>query len=87
MGGGLMALIAYGAQDRYIMGNYKSKGIKRYTDYLTLARFGRLCLKKIKMNRLKKKRWIHGELLCKPPTNSYPGGSDYHEMVSYFNKL
>jgi hypothetical protein len=55
--------------------------------YKILTRFGRYCLKKIRMNRLRKLRWIHGELLCMPPKGSYPGGKDYHQMVSYFMSM
>jgi hypothetical protein len=36
------------------------------------------------MRQLKRVRWIHGELLYMPPKGSYPGGRDYHQMVSYF---
>jgi hypothetical protein len=36
------------------------------TSYHRLTRFGRFCLRKIRLNRLKHKRWIHGELLCRP---------------------
>jgi hypothetical protein len=55
--------------------------------YQTLKNFGRYCLKKIKMRRLRKVRYIHGELLCMPAKGSYPGGQDYHKMVSYFMSL
>jgi hypothetical protein len=26
------------------------------------------------MRKLRRLRWIHGELLCMPPKGSYPGG-------------
>jgi hypothetical protein len=55
--------------------------------YQILKGFGRYCLKKIRMNRLRRARWIHGELLCMPPKGSYPGGRDYHKMVSYFMSM
>lgn len=55
--------------------------------YSQLTDFGRLSLRKIKINRLKYVRWIHGELLCSPPRGNFPGGQDYHGMISYFNKL
>jgi hypothetical protein len=55
--------------------------------YKTLTRFGRYCLKKIRMRRLRRLRWIHGELLCMPAKGSYPGGQDYHKMVSYFMSM
>jgi antitoxin component YwqK of YwqJK toxin-antitoxin module len=55
--------------------------------YETLTNFGRYCLKKIRMNRLKRVRMIHKELLCMPPKGSYPGGQDYHEAVSYFMSM
>jgi hypothetical protein len=55
--------------------------------YSQLAYFGRLCLRKIRINRLRRVRWIHGELLCKPPRGNFLGGQDYHKMVSYFTKM
>lgn len=57
-------------------------------DYcIQLVYFGKLCLGKIKRNILKNKKWIHGELLCKPPKGNFLGGADYHRMVDYFNNL
>lgn len=64
---------------------YTHKQIVNY--YSQLTYFGKYCLRKIKMNRLKHKRWIHGELLCRPPKANYAGGADYHKMVDYFSKL
>jgi hypothetical protein len=55
--------------------------------YHTLTRFGRYCLRKIRINRLRRLKWIHGELLCMPIKGSYPGGQDYHKMVSYFMSM
>jgi hypothetical protein len=55
--------------------------------YKILTKFGRYCLKKIRMRRLRRLRWIHGELLCMPSKESYPGGQDYHAMVSYFMNM
>jgi hypothetical protein len=55
--------------------------------YKIFKNFGRLCLKKIRMRRIKHLRWIHNELLCMPPKGSYPGGQDYHKMVSYFMSM
>jgi hypothetical protein len=55
--------------------------------YNTLTIFGRYCLKKIRMRRLRHSRWICGELLCMPPKYSYPGGQDYHKMVNYFMSM
>lgn len=55
--------------------------------YARLAHFGRLLLKKIRINRLKHKKWIHGELLCKPLKGIFLGGQDYHKMIDYFTKL
>jgi hypothetical protein len=52
--------------------------------YKILKNFGRYCLKKIRMRRLRRVKYIHGELLCMPSRGSYPGGHDYHQMVSYF---
>jgi hypothetical protein len=39
------------------------------------------------MKRLKRVKLIHGELLCMPVKGSYPGGQDYHKMVSYFMSM
>jgi hypothetical protein len=55
--------------------------------YKILKNFGRYCLKKIRMRKLRQVRWIHSELLCMPPKGSYPGGQDYHQMVSYFMNM
>lgn len=55
--------------------------------YARLARFGQCCLAKFRMRRLKQKRWIYGELLCRPSQSSYPGGRDYQDMADYFRKL
>lgn len=57
------------------------------TYYFRLSRFGRYTLGEFRMHRLKKVKWIHGELLCKPPKGNFLGGLDYHKMVCYFNKL
>jgi hypothetical protein len=35
--------------------------------YKIFLRFGRYCLKKIRIKKLRRLRWIHGELLCMPP--------------------
>jgi hypothetical protein len=55
--------------------------------YKILKNFFRYCLKKIRIRRLGRLRWIHGELLCMPLKGSYPGGQDYHKMVSYFMSM
>jgi hypothetical protein len=55
--------------------------------YKILKGFGRYCLRKIRMRKLRRLRWIHGELLCMPSKGSYPGGRDYHKMVSYFMSM
>jgi hypothetical protein len=55
--------------------------------YKILKGFGRYCLRKIRMRRLRRTRYIHGELLCMPVKGSYPGGQDYHKMVSYFMSM
>jgi hypothetical protein len=55
--------------------------------YKILTRFGRYCLRKIRMRKLRRLRWIHGELLCMPVKGNYPGGQDYHQMVSYFMSM
>jgi hypothetical protein len=56
-------------------------------NYKILTIFGRYCLKKIRIRRLKRVKWIHGELLCMPTKGSYPGDQDYHKMVSYFMNM
>jgi hypothetical protein len=58
-----------------------------YNYYKILKGFGRHCLRKIRMRRLRRLRWIHGELLCMPAKGSYSGGQDYHKMVSYFMSM
>lgn len=55
--------------------------------YSILNNFIILTNKHIRINRLKHKRWIHGELLCRPPKGNFLGGQDYHKMVDYFMKL
>jgi hypothetical protein len=50
--------------------------------YKILKGFSRYCFRKIRMRRLRKVRWIRGELLCMPVKGSYPGGQAYHKMVS-----
>lgn len=55
--------------------------------YIRLARFGQRCLAKFRTRRLKQKRWIHGELLCRPLGGGYPGGLDYHGMAGYFGYI
>jgi hypothetical protein len=85
--GGLPAMeYANGIKIWYINGkNYTYEKVINY--YKILTRFGRYCLKKIRMRRLRRLRWIHGELLCMPVKGSYPGGQDYHKMVSYFMSM
>jgi hypothetical protein len=55
--------------------------------YKIIQRFNRYCLKKIRMRRLRRLRFIHGELLCMPVKGSYLGGRDYHQMISYFMSM
>jgi hypothetical protein len=85
--GGLPAVeCANGSKRWYIYDkNYTYNQVCNY--YKILARFGRYCLKKIRINRLKRVKMIHRELLCMPPKGSYPGGQDYHQMVSYFMSI
>jgi hypothetical protein len=64
---------------------YTYKQVINY--YKILKNFGRYCLRKIRMRKLRRLRWIHGELLCMPSKESYPGGQDYHQMVSYFMSM
>jgi hypothetical protein len=84
--GGLPAIKIYENTHWYIYGkNYSYEQV--CNNYKTLKGFGRYCLKKIRMRRLKRVRWIHGELLCMPAKGSYPGGQDYHKMVSYIMSM
>jgi hypothetical protein len=85
--GGLPAIeYANGRKEWYIYGhNYSYKQV--INSYKILKRFGRYCLRKIRMKRLKRVSWIHGELLCMPSKRNYPGGQDYHKMVSYFMSM
>jgi hypothetical protein len=82
--GGLPALErAGGSKYWYIYGKqYSYEQVINY--YKTLKYFGRYCLKKIRLRRVK---YIHGELLCMPSRGSYPGGQDYHKMVNYFMSM
>lgn len=57
------------------------------SSYQILIRFGRYCLKKIRIRQLKRVKWIHGELLCMPAKGKYLGGQDSHKMVSYFMNI
>jgi hypothetical protein len=64
---------------------YTYKQVINY--YKIFKNFGRYCLRKIRMRRLRRLRWIHGELLCMPAKGSYLGGQDYHKMISYFMSM
>lgn len=73
-------------------GQYVKRGIGYTLEqlavyYFRLTIFGRRCLMKFGLRRLKRVRWIHGELLCMPPKGNFQGGGDYHKMSDYFNKL
>ena len=85
--GGLPATeYANGSKYYYIYGNqYSYEEVCDY--YKILTKFGRYCLKKLRMRRLRRLRYIHGELLCMPAKGNYPGGQDYHKMVSYFMSM
>jgi hypothetical protein len=85
--GGLPAIeFADGSKEWWIYGKYYSyEQVISY--YKILKKFGRYCLKKIRMRKLRRFRWIHGELLCMPVKGSYPGGQDYHQIVSYFMSM
>jgi hypothetical protein len=84
--GGFAAFEWSGVKLWYIYGRYlKYEQVCKY--YKILKGFGRYCLKKIRMRKLRRLRQIHGELLCMPPKGSYPGGQDYHQMVSYFMSM
>jgi hypothetical protein len=62
---------------------YTLEKLKIY--YNRLEPFARHIIGKYRINRLKRVRWIHGELLCRPPRGNFPGGQDYYKMVNYFN--
>lgn len=64
---------------------YTRQKFNRY--WLCISRISRYSLGKIRLRRLMRVKWIHGELLCKPPKGNFLGGSDYHKMVGYFNKM
>jgi hypothetical protein len=85
--GGLPAIVFTNGNKHWFIHNkeYTYEQVINY--YKILARFGRYCLKKIRMRKLRRLRYIHGELLCMPPKGSYPGGQDYHEAVSYFMSM
>jgi hypothetical protein len=85
--GGLPAIeFADGRKSWWI--NYNQYTFEQVINYYKiLKKFGRYCLRKIRMRRLRRVRWIHGELLCMPVKGSYPGGQDYHKMVSYFMSM
>jgi hypothetical protein len=85
--GGLPAIIFSGGTEHWhIYGKqYTYEQVINYYKILTI--FGKYCLKKIRMRKLRRLRWIHGELLCMPSKGSYPGGQDYHQMISYFMNL
>jgi hypothetical protein len=85
--GGLPAVeYASGIKEWYIYDKeYTYEQVCNY--YKILKGFGRYCLMKIRMIQLRRVRWIHGELLCMPSKGSYPGGQDYHKMVSYFMSM
>jgi hypothetical protein len=87
--GGLPAIeYADGSKSWYIYNNNNKYTYNKVISfYKILKGFGRYCLKKIRMRRLKKLRWIREELLCMPAKGSYPGGQDYHQMVSYFMSM
>jgi hypothetical protein len=62
--------------------NYTHKQVISYYELLT--RFGRYCLKKIRLRQLKIVKFIHVELLGMPVKGRYPGGQDSHKVISYF---
>lgn len=72
-----------GDKQWYIYGReYTYKKVCTY--YEILERFGRYCLKKIKMRPLKLVRFANKELLCMPAKGRYSGGEEYHKTVNYF---
>jgi hypothetical protein len=85
--GGLAAIeLANGNKSWYIYNKqYTYEQVISY--YKILTKFGRYCLKKIRLRRLKRIKCIHNELLCMPLKGSYPGGQDYHQIISYFMSM
>jgi hypothetical protein len=85
--GGLPALeYVFGIKQWYIYDKlYTYEQVCNY--YKIFKNFGRYCLKKIRMRRLRRLRCIHGEILCMPPRGNFKGGQDYHKMISYFMSM
>jgi hypothetical protein len=85
--GGLPAIVNANGHNYWCIynKNYTYKQVINY--YQILKGFGRHCLRKIRMRKQRRLRWIHGELLCMPVKGSYPGGQDYHKMISYFMSM
>jgi CRISPR/Cas system CMR-associated protein Cmr5 small subunit len=84
--GGLPAIRNVYSRHWYI--NDKKYTYEKVCNYYKIFKnFGRYCLRKIRIRKLRRVRWIHGELLCMPVKGSYPGGQDYHKMVSYFMSM
>jgi hypothetical protein len=61
---------------------YTHKQVINY--YETLTKFGRYCLKKIRLRQLRRVKFTHVELLGMPIKGRYPGGQDSHKVISYF---
>jgi hypothetical protein len=82
--GGLHAIeYVDGTKDWYIYDEeYTHEQVISY--YEILKRFGRYCLKKIRLRQLKRYKFIHVELLGMPVKGRFPGGQDSHKIVNYF---
>jgi hypothetical protein len=85
--GGLPAIEFLDGNKQWFINDKEYTYEKVINYYKTLTIFGRYCLKKIRMIKLRRVKYIHGELLCMPVKGSYPGGQDYHKMVNYFMNI
>lgn len=64
---------------------YTHKQVISY--YEILARFGRYCLKKIRLRQLKRVKFTHVELSGMPAKGKYLGGQYYHKVITYFTLI
>lgn len=75
--------VEYDKKEWWIYGKeYSYKRVCKF--YRILVKFGRLCLRKIRIRQLRKAKYIHNELLFMPSTSKYHGGQCYHKMVNHF---
>jgi hypothetical protein len=85
--GGLPAVECANGYKQWYIYNKKYTYEKIINYYKILTRFGRYCLKKIRLRQLKRAKFTHVELLCKPSNGRYPGGQDSHKVISYFMNM